>query len=336
MVSVIIPVYNVEKYVARCLDSVLNQTYQDFEIIVVDDCGNDGAMDIVNAYSLKDPRIKILHHDHNRGLLMARRTGYMAAKGEYIVFLDSDDYLLNHALGTLFNLISTTNSDIVCAEFQTVNDEHIIAIHQSNIEGLFSNIEVYELLLKKQIMHSLCGKIYNRTLFANSQELPVYENRTISEDMILFYTLVKNANNIYITNEIIYSYYHNHSSSTHTYYNDVKCQQLIFAIQYLFDLLLALNNDYLIEVSQKYFLTHIAFFMRIGLSNKYIHQLPCECLAYFNIKNLQSTYSVSLSYLYILLFKCSCIRNMIRKYNICKFQLHNFINHFMHIKYRLF
>ena len=99
--SVIIPVYKVEKYVKQCIESVVNQTYPDFEALVVDDCGGDNSMSIVKKYAKNDKRIKILTHDKNRGLAAARNTALNAARGEYIVCLDSDDWMDKNCLSTL-------------------------------------------------------------------------------------------------------------------------------------------------------------------------------------------------------------------------------------------
>ena len=112
-ISVIIPVYNVEKYIAECLESVINQTYKNLEIICVDDCGSDNSMKIVQDYAKKDSRIKIIRHEKNRGLAPARNTGLDAAEGSFIFFLDSDDYILPDILEKMYNKIESTNSDFV-------------------------------------------------------------------------------------------------------------------------------------------------------------------------------------------------------------------------------
>ena len=91
-VSVIIPVYNTEKYLKKCLDSVCNQTLSDIEIICIDDCSTDNSLNILKEYTLKDNRIKLIEFKENKGAAVARNTGIDEAKGEYIGFIDSDDY----------------------------------------------------------------------------------------------------------------------------------------------------------------------------------------------------------------------------------------------------
>lgn len=110
--SIIIPVYKVEKYINDCMDSVVNQSFKDFEALVVDDCGGDNSIKIVEEYAKKDKRIKILRHEKNRGLAVARNTALDAAKGKYIVCLDSDDWMEPQCLQVIqaeFSLRNTTS-----------------------------------------------------------------------------------------------------------------------------------------------------------------------------------------------------------------------------------
>ena len=94
MISVIVPVYNVEDYLHVCINSILNQTYQDFEIICVDDASTDSSLEILEYFSLKDSRVKVLKNDSNKGPGYSRNRGLDVAKGEYVSFLDADDWLV--------------------------------------------------------------------------------------------------------------------------------------------------------------------------------------------------------------------------------------------------
>ncbi|MBP3846437.1 glycosyltransferase [bacterium] len=115
-VSVIIPVYNVEKYLRECLESVVNQTLKDIEIICVNDGSTDNSLDILNEFSNKDNRVKIINKT-NGGLSSARNAGMAAAQGEFIGFLDSDDYIDLNFYESLYNRAKETNSDIVVCEY---------------------------------------------------------------------------------------------------------------------------------------------------------------------------------------------------------------------------
>ena len=110
-VSIIIPIYNVEQYIGRCLDSVFSQTHRDFEIVIVDDCSPDGSMDVVRTYD--QDRITIVRHEENRGLSASRNTGVKHCVGDYLLFLDSDDYLAPHALERCVEIAVKHDSDVV-------------------------------------------------------------------------------------------------------------------------------------------------------------------------------------------------------------------------------
>ena len=112
-ISIVIPVYNVEKYVSQCLDSVINQTEEDIEIIVVEDKSTDGSLGIIEEYAKKDKRIRIVKHIHNMGLSKARKDGTLMASGEYVMHLDSDDYIELDACEKLYKFVREKSVDIV-------------------------------------------------------------------------------------------------------------------------------------------------------------------------------------------------------------------------------
>lgn len=122
MVSIVIPVYNVEKYLAECVDSVLNQTYTDYEIILVDDGATDSSGRMCDEYAQKDPRIRVIHQE-NGGLSAARNTGLAAARGEYVYFLDSDDWIEACALEQLTALAHAEAADVVFFDGSIFFDE---------------------------------------------------------------------------------------------------------------------------------------------------------------------------------------------------------------------
>ncbi|WP_458400989.1 glycosyltransferase family 2 protein [Mailhella sp.] len=124
-ISVIIPFYNVEKYVAACLDSVLSQSYSNLEVLCVDDCGQDGSRAIVDSYAAKDSRVKVLALDGNRGIGPARNAGMDAMTGEYFIFLDSDDLLVENALQNMYEALVRTGADMVTGRFEAFADEDL-------------------------------------------------------------------------------------------------------------------------------------------------------------------------------------------------------------------
>ena len=115
--SIIIPTYNVEHTIARCLDSCINQTFSDIEILIVDDCGSDSSLQIAQHYADKDCRIRIIHNPHNLGLFGARLSGEKEAKGEYILPVDSDDYIELCTCKVLYRAITGTTAALNNVDF---------------------------------------------------------------------------------------------------------------------------------------------------------------------------------------------------------------------------
>ncbi len=136
-ISVIIPIYNVEEYLAQCLESVVSQSYKNLEIICVDDCSKDNSISIVKSFMQKDNRIKLICHKSNKGLAVTRNTGLKSSSGEYIFFLDSDDYLFDeNILEKLYRKILQDNTDIAQGKVrsftQEVDEEFKLSVKQSN------------------------------------------------------------------------------------------------------------------------------------------------------------------------------------------------------------
>lgn len=220
MISIVVPIYNVESFIRRCLDSVITQSYSDFELILVDDGSTDKSLSIAEEYASKDDRIRIIRHSCNRGLLWTRRTGYSCARGEYIVFCDSDDYLQKNSLQKLRDAIHNSNYDIVIANHQSVNNSGRVKGASRNVLRYGESSRFfYKSLLLGEVTHSLWGKIYRKSLFENYDYL-VYENFTNSEDGFLLYQVVENANKIGAIDDVVYNYFVNEISSSRVIYTE--------------------------------------------------------------------------------------------------------------------
>lgn len=214
LISVCVPVYNVEMYIGRCLKSIQNQTLHDIEIILVNDNSPDSSMSIVAEYAAYDSRIKILHHESNQGLMIARKTAYMAASGDYIAFCDSDDMLPQNALELLYNYILSAEADIASGEIQRFTDFAELECVLMTLKYGNDSLSVYKSLLKNEYSHSLCGKLFKRSLLQDYHYIS-FHNATNGEDGILFYQLLQNATKIVHLNKQVYRYYQNALSSTH-------------------------------------------------------------------------------------------------------------------------
>ena len=192
LVSIIVPVFNVENYIKECLDSVIAQTYQNIEILCVDDCGTDNSIEIVKDYAKKDNRIKILTHNENRGLPVARNTGINKAKGEFIFFLDSDDYISENTIEELEKKAFASQADIILCDstafldtkYQNVNlDNYLNQLNDwlvANYDSLDVTEKNYFSCLSKVSCIS-CGKLF-KTGFINNNHLRFINRRVLHED----------------------------------------------------------------------------------------------------------------------------------------------------------
>lgn len=218
-VSVIIPVYNVENYIARCLDSILCQTFKDFEIICVDDGSTDETLEILNAYCLFDKRIKIIKQQ-NKGVSAARNTGLKAAKGKYISFVDSDDWIAEDMLEKLYKNAQKHTSDFVFCSINSVDIEsgNICAYHSekvSNIIKKYKNKPFSERDLDANEYFNqhvtVWNKLYRRD-FLNKNKLKFYEG-LIFEDYLFFTQIYFKAQRISFEEKPLYFYRCNREGS---------------------------------------------------------------------------------------------------------------------------
>lgn len=168
LISVIVPVYNVEKYLDRCVRSIVNQSYSKLEIILVDDGSPDECPKICDEWKKKDKRIRVIHKI-NGGLSDARNAGLAVATGEYIAFVDSDDWVDLKLYQTLLDALERTDSDIACCKVAKVWDESYI----DNLESTSGELELYdtecaltELIMDQKIQQIVWNKLYKRKLLS--------------------------------------------------------------------------------------------------------------------------------------------------------------------------
>ena len=162
-VSVIVPAYKVEKYIGYCLDSILSQSYKNIEVIIVDDGSPDDSGKIAEEYARKDERVRVLHKE-NGGLSAARNDGMDLATGDYLMFIDSDDFLLSGAISTMTNKIAESGADYVIANYINSNDDGVLwekpVFNVEKYKGFELSIKDYEDSFF--IMNSsVCNKIYD-------------------------------------------------------------------------------------------------------------------------------------------------------------------------------
>lgn len=234
-VSIIIPLYNAEAYIERCLRSVIGQSHRDLEVIVVDDASSDNSVEIVEKFVNFHPNVRLIRHKTNQGSMLSRRDGYEAAQGNFIMFVDADDALPDDAVKKLVNIEKDTDADIIVGTIEKIyvdgHKEYIV----SEVKDDATSKDIIEALLTQKLKNSLCGKLYKIDLFRNDK-LQNFEKMTISEDGCLFYQLAKLTNKIVTKNEITYCYYENKSSSSHRIYGIRQIENIIVANKLMYDI----------------------------------------------------------------------------------------------------
>ena len=216
-VSVIIPVYNSEKYIHQAIYSVINQTLQDIEIICIDDCSSDNSFEIIEEYAKKDNRIKAIKQEKNSGQGNLRNIGIEIANSPYIMFLDSDDWLEKTACEKAYNQISTNKNQFVIFSYYRYIEKYSKIVIEKNRTRRFSgyfdkkHINPYDLKINFFQNCLSWAQIYEKD-FLNKYNIR-YSKHRMCEDVDFFVRVMLNASDISILNEPLY-YYREHQSST--------------------------------------------------------------------------------------------------------------------------
>ena len=226
-ISIIIPVYNVEKYVGKCLSSLVDQTFTDFEIIAVNDGSKDDSLDILRRFEERYDFVKVIDQK-NGGIANARNNGLAAARGEYVCFVDSDDYVGPTYLEELYNACVDTGSDISCCYyyFHFVENNFLFE-YPFRCRGVFKPEEAMKKLLRDvQIQSLVWNKMYKRSLFT---DYDIKFPTMCFEDMAIANKVFANANQVVVLDRPLY-YYNQHPSSTLATMNADKINDFIRAI----------------------------------------------------------------------------------------------------------
>lgn len=224
LLSVIVPVYNVEKYLKRCLESILVQSWNDYEIILVDDGSTDSSAQICDLYAEKYEMIRVIHKE-NKGLSDTRNRGIEEASGEYVYFPNSDDWLEPNTFSELFDVIEELTYDIISfnREFVTSEEDKLISA-KSRIQKLSGKQALLEMLKQSDVTGFANDKIYRKKLFLdNDIEFPVGK---YYEDLGTNYKLFLKATKVYVTNQKYYHYLITNPDSITQSWNEQKLQDM--------------------------------------------------------------------------------------------------------------
>ena len=205
-VSVLVPIYGVEKFIGKCLHSLFAQTYPDIEYVFVNDCTNDNSMQVLNQilkeYPDRQAQVKIITHTVNRGLAAARNTALENATGKYIIHVDSDDYLETDAIRILYNVVEKEKVDVVCFDSYIIYPDKRLEIHKPFTSDV---TEYVKMLLSKTVNCSLWGNFFTRELYVRSGIKSV-EGLDYGEDFAVTPRLIYNASKIVKINNCLYNY----------------------------------------------------------------------------------------------------------------------------------
>lgn len=234
IISVIIPVYNVERYLSRCIESVINQTYRDLEIILIDDGSTDSSGTICDDYAQKDSRIIVIHQK-NRGLSAARNSGLDIAKGEYIGFVDSDDFISLNFYKILYDALNETNSDLsFCKVEKFLNIQDIKEDLNSYIPKEYNSINfIEEFTYAKDTVYCVVvwNKLYKKYLW-NTLRFP---EGKICEDEFVWYKCIFNSKKICEVDLAMYYYFIREDSIINKSYNEFPLKKEIAYLEALED-----------------------------------------------------------------------------------------------------
>lgn len=279
-ISVIIPVYNASQYINRCIDSILSQTYSDFEIVAVNDGSTDNSLDILKTYESKSNFLVI--DQKNSGPAIARNKGLDASNGEYIMFIDSDDYIDSDYIESYINCIEKSNFDVVMGGYKKVTGEHIDFVRCPNGE-----------IFSKYLITGPYAKIYRKSFLTEHNIF--FPDTTASEDVYFNATVIKNGAKIGYINNKGYYYYFNPASISNTahkgFSENVNILELMESINF------SEISD--IEIHQYFIIRYIVWYLLYSGKNVSADKFISEYIKYFswldkNIPNYRKNPNIKL------------------------------------------
>ena len=326
-VSIIVPIYNSEKYMSKCIESILNQTLSEIEIILVNDGSTDNSRKIIENYAKKDNRIKVIHQQ-NSGPSVARNKGIRIAKGKYIGFVDSDDYIEPNMYEELYNNANNKNIEVAMCSY---NEKHLYNDIEYVIKPKLDSNRIYEKEdIKQGIIstfskndnygfYSLCNKLYLKEWLIK-ENLTIDTNRDHGEDARLNLILLTKVNSIYFINKPLYNYYIRKRESLTTVVRDNMYKYILDNKNFHDYLCNLYGYQHLMDKGRKNYLNNIFQYMNsISISRfklrkkvKILNQImnddtfknninSYECpYRYYKLLKLSCRYKLSLIYIFLI------------------------------------
>ncbi|HFI0654920.1 TPA: glycosyltransferase family 2 protein, partial [Streptococcus suis] len=260
LVSIIVPIYNVEKFLPRCIESICNQTYENIEILLINDGSTDGSEQICMDFMKRDSRIRYFLKE-NGGLSDARNYGIERACGKYLAFIDSDDFVESDFILRLYDALVQQNASVAIAGFSKVDENGTILKKEllENEELVLTGREVCKKLHseKGQVFVVAWNKLYKKELFSNVQ----YAKGKIHEDEYIAYQLFYDLDRIAVVNDSLYYYVERQESITRTQMTDLRFECLIEYQLLRIDFFNSKNDSELLTLNQQAFLLFVIQFL---------------------------------------------------------------------------
>lgn len=211
-VSVIVPVYNAERHLGKCVESILNQTLKEFELIIINDGSTDSSYELCKKYAVKDERIVLLDQK-NSGVSVARNRGLDIAKGEYIYFIDADDYIEKNTLEILYNRAIASNSDIVVFGYKTISENSVYVEKVSDCEYTIQEFLAHygDFIISSSILGAIWNKIYKRETI---NDIRFIEGIKHHEDLFFVQDVLRKCKLVSMQGDLYYNYINNDGSAS--------------------------------------------------------------------------------------------------------------------------
>lgn len=225
-VSVIVPVFKAEKFIERCIKSIKNQSLNDWELILVDDCSPDQSFNIINKYAKEDKRIIVKKLESNHGPMVARRIGDEISNGEYLTYCDADDILPEDALLSFYEAALKNESDIVIGSLKYIKCDGSQSVSVPIINGDNNAVGLLRAILNNKVPQGLCGKLFKSEL-VKSHNYKIIDRMTNAEDGYMLYQMLPYIKRVTNISDVVYLYIQSPDSSSQRRYSDNALENIV-------------------------------------------------------------------------------------------------------------
>lgn len=295
LVSILIPVYGVEAYIEKCILSIINQSYENIEIIVINDKSPDKSIDllskIITRYPVRQRQLKIINHEINKGLSGARNTGIDWANGKYILHLDADDYLDSDAVAKLVYIAEKNDADMVFFDMRHIYKDRTFEVHDKIAEN---KKDIIRQLLTYQINVGVCGKLIKTSIYRN-YNIRAFEGINYGEDYAVTPRLAYHSQRIIHLNKALYNYVHYNPSSYTESYKSKNIDDLMHIIDLHKDFFLD-KADYSSFVYEAMLNVKIKILIAIAIHSKEVGSRLSEISSLYRKEQTKYLHTLSLPY----------------------------------------